>query len=172
MISIIQTPEFWTSFAFVFVLFLSARPVMRYLEKWTQGQAEQIQKRRQEAQDVLKKAEALKKQYETAYQNRQVEQRQMLEAADTEISFLESETQQLTNDRMARKSQEIDLRLRMIEENGRQDIKSKMLARVVSEAQSQLQTLRDTGKLAENTDVLIQQAFEALDTYAAALKNK
>ena len=170
MTAIFQAPEFWTSLAFILVVVVSIRPVMRYLNKWAAGKADEIQKRRQAAKDVLKKAEELKKQYEKTYQNRQVEQRQSLETAENEIAFLENETQQVAADRMARKNQEIELRLKMIEENGRHDIKSKMLSRVVSDTKNKLIAMRDSEKIIENTDDLIKQAFNALETYEVALK--
>jgi len=170
MTTILQAPEFWTSLAFVLVVTVSVRPVMRFLDKWAAGKAEEIRKRQQAAKDVLKKAEELKKQYEKTYQNRQAEQRQSLEAAENEITFLENETLQVASDRMARKNQEIELRLKMIEENGRQGIKSKMLTRVVSDTKNKLIVMRDSEKIIENTDDLLKQAFDALDMYEPALK--
>ena len=170
MSEILSAPEFWTSLAFVIVVLVLARPAAKYLNRWAGKKADDIRKRQQDAKDVLKKAENLKKQYEKAYQNRHAEQHQSLEEAENEIQFLKNEADQMAADRMARKNQEIELRLKMIEENGRQDIKSKMLARVVSNTKNKLTAMRDSDKIIENTDDLVKQAFDALDGVAKALK--
>lgn len=167
MRAIIQTPEFWTSIAFILAVVFAVRPIARLLIAWGQKQAEQIRKNQQAAHDVLEKAEALRDQYNAAYQNRYAERRKLMAEADSEIEFLETETQQRMQDRMAHKTQEVELRLKMIEENGRQDIKGKMLTRVVGEAKRSLERRRDSGAQNENTNELVKRAFEALEMHAA-----
>ena len=115
----IKSPEFWTSIAFLGVVFTFMRPFVRYLNRWAKKQAALVQKNREEARAVRKRAETLLKQYEAVNRDRETERGRLLAEADTEISFLEQEFEQRTADRIARKKQEMALRLKTIEENGR-----------------------------------------------------
>ena len=165
MMHFIQSPEFWSSSAFVLSVAVMARPAKRLLKKWGQKQADGIRKQQAEAADVLKKAEALEAQYKALYQKRSQERRKVMREVDREIQFLEQDLLKQTNDRIARKNQEVDLRLKRIAENGRQDIKRKMLSRLVKQTESQLAKTEN-----ENMDDVIKRACEALENFAPALK--
>jgi len=170
MSHLLQSPEFWTSFAFLIVVVFALKPVARFLDRWGQKKAEQIQTEQQTARELLEKAKTLKNRYETAYRNRQAEREKLLAEADQEIMVLETETQHHLDERIAHKTQEITLRLKMIEENGRQDIKGKMLNRILTDTRSRLETLRDEGKTDADISDLLKHAFQSLDAYKNALK--
>lgn len=159
MNDILSSSEFWTGFAFVLVVGLFMRPLLRGMSKWTDKRVNLIQKEQNEAREVLKKAEEMKKKYEKAYLNRFSEKQQMMQEADNEISALDEEMHQLTKDRINHKKQEIELRLKMIEENGRQDIKSKLLNQILTDTRNHLRKQ----ETAENTEELIQRAMNILD---------
>ena len=159
MNNIISSPEFWTSFAFVLVIGLFMRPLLRGMRKWTDKRVNLIQKEQNEAREVLKKAEEMKKKYEKAYLNRFSEKQQMMQEADNEISALDEETHILTTDRINHKKQEIELRLKMIEENGRQDIKTKMLNQIIENTRSRLKK----NELIEDSEEVLQNALIVLD---------
>jgi len=161
----IQSPEFWSSSAFVLLVLIMLKPAGRLLKKWGQKQADQIRRRQEEAEGVLKKAGEMRAQYKDLYQKRNQEHRKIMRQADREIQFLEQDLLKQTNERIARKNQEVDLRLKRIAENGRQDIKRKMLSYVVKQTENRLAEIKD-----ENTDVLVEQACSALEKYASVLK--
>ena len=165
MMHFIQSPEFWSSSAFVLLVAVMVRPAGRLLGKWGQKQADDIRKQQKEATEVLKKAEALEAQYKTLYQKRNQERRKVMREVDREIQFLKQDLLKQTNDRIARKNQEVDLRLNRIAENGRQDIKRKMLSRLVKQTENQLAKTEN-----ENMDDIIKKACEALENFAPALK--
>lgn len=159
MNNIISSPEFWTSFAFILVIGLFMRPLLQGMRKWTDKRVNLIQKEQNEAREVLKKAEEMKKKYEKAYLNRFSEKQQMMQEADNEISALDEETHILTTDRINHKKQEIELRLKMIEENGRQDIKTKMLNQIIENTRSRLKK----NELIEDSEEVLQKALIVLD---------
>ena len=159
MNDILSSSEFWTGFAFVLVVGLFMRPLLRGMSKWTDKRVNLIQKEQNEAREVLKKAEEMKKKYEKAYLNRFSEKQQMMQEADNEISALDEETHILTTDRINHKKQEIELRLKMIEENGRQDIKTKMLNQILSDTRRYLKKQETS----ENAEDVLQNAFSVLE---------
>lgn len=159
MNDILSSSEFWTGFAFVLVVGLFMRPLLRGMSKWTDKRVNLIQKEQNEAREVLKKAEEMKKKYEKAYLNRFSEKQQMMQEADNEISALDEEMHILTTDRINHKKQEIELRLKMIEENGRQDIKTKMLNQILSDTRRYLKKQESS----ENAEDVLQNAFSVLE---------
>ena len=163
--SVFQSPEFWSSSAFVLVVLGLMKPGNRLLKKWGQKQADQICKQQKDAKNVLKKAKTLKALYQAVYQNRNKERQKIMREANREIRFLEQEWLSQTHDRIARRNQETELRLKRIAENGQQDIKRKMLDRLVKQAQVGLAKSED-----EDTDILIKKACQALEQYQSILK--
>lgn len=157
--TIFSSPEFWVSFAFILVVMIFVHPLFRSLSRWTEKQADFIRQEQKEAKDILKKAEEIKKKYEKAYLNRFTEKQKMLQEAEREIAVLDEETHLMTLDKINRKKQELDLRLKMIEENGRQDIKSKMLSQILSDTRYRLKK-RETD---ENMEEVLKNALNILD---------
>ncbi len=166
----IKSPEFWTSIAFLGVVFTFMRPFVRYLNRWAKKQAALVQKNREEARSVRKRAETLLKQYEAVNRDRETERGRLLAEADTEISFLEQEFEQRTADRIARKKQEMALRLKTIEENGRQDVKNKMLNRIIGLTRKDLTDRQNKGELQEDMTVVVKRVFQAMEDYATMLR--
>lgn len=166
----IKSPEFWTSMAFLGVVLIFMRPFMRYLDRWAKKQAALVQKNREEARSVRKRAETVLKQYEAVNRNRETERGRLLAEADEEISFLEQEFEQRTADRIARKKQEMALRLKTIEENGRQDVKNKMLNRIVGLARKDLMMRQSKGELQEDMVLVVDRVCQAMDDYAVLLR--
>ncbi len=165
MRDILSSAEFWSGFAFVLVIGLFVRPLLRRLNKWTEKQVALIRQEQNTAQDALKKAEEMKKKYEKAYQNRFIEKQKLIREADNEIILLDEETHQLTTDRINHKKQEIELRLKMIEENGRQDIKSKLLTQILVETRRHLkkkETDEDIGEVLQNAIKILDKQGQQL----------
>lgn len=159
MKEILASPEFWSSFAFILVILVFMRPLIKGLNGWTEKQVSAIHREQTSAREVLEKAEEIKKKYEKAYLNRFSEKQKMMQEADSEIAFLDEETHILTMDRINHKKQEVELRLKMIEENGRQDVKSKMLNQVLSDTRRRLKE-RDEP---EDPEKVLQTALNVLD---------
>ena len=170
MISHIQAPEFWIAVAFFSVVIVFMRPVVRWVSGWSQKQADAIRAQQQEAADLLKKAGELKQEYEQAYKNRMSEWQKMMDEADKEIHSLEAESNQRTQDRILHHTQEVKMRLKMISESGRRDIKRQMLNRVIRKTYQTLEKQRDAAPLPDDSEVLLKQACRALDSYAPALE--
>lgn len=164
------TPEFWTAMAFVGVLAISVRPVRRFLKTWTEKQAAVIRQAREEATDVLKKAKALHQTYETGYRGRMTERQKMLSEADSEISVLEENARKESLERMARRRQEVALRLKTLSDHGRQNLQQQMLDAVVAETKKQLELRRDEG--IESMDETVDRACRMLETYAPVLNKE
>lgn len=165
-----ENPEFWSAVAFVLVVLVALRPVIRFLNKWTDKQGMIILNRQKEAFDILEKAKNLKLKYDKMYQNRWLDQKQMLEQADAEISVLDAELKQTTSDKIARKNQEIAVRLKNIEENGFQNVKNKVLSKVISEAKKIFKMRFDGDEISENTDDLLETVFHVLKNKKDLLK--
>ena len=82
--------------------------------------------------------------------------------ADSEIAVLQEETDQRTNDVILHKKQETALRLKMIEENSRQDVKNKMLRRIVRRTEKNLTERRAAGTVVEDMDSAVEVICQAL----------
>lgn len=160
-----KNPEFWTSIAFLCIVGIFLRPLARYLNRWAQKQAALVQKNREEARSIRKKAENLLKQYESINRHRESDRERLLAEADAEIALLEQESDQRTADRIIHKKQEIDLRLKTIEENGRQDIKNKVLNRIITLTRKKLLLRQNGGTFSEDLDVTVDRVLTALDEY-------
>ena len=164
------TPEFWTATAFVGVLAISVRPVRRFLKTWTEKQAAVIRQAREEATDVLKKAETLHQTYETGYRGRMAERQKMLSEADSEISVLEENARKESLERMARRRQEVALRLKTLSDHGRQNLQQQMSDAVVAQTKKRLEARRDEGL--ESMDETVDRACRMLETYAPVLNKE
>jgi F0F1-type ATP synthase membrane subunit b/b' len=159
MIDMFSSPEFWNGFAFVLVLIVFMPSFLEGLKRWTEKKVDLIHREQTAAQEVLKKAEEIKTKYEKAYINRFSEKRRLMQEADNEIVVLDEEQRLLTMDRINRKKQEIDLRLKMIAENGRQDIKRKILNQIIEDTRCRLKKKA----FSENAEDVLQNALKALD---------
>lgn len=170
MIEILKNPEFWTATAFILVIGIGVRPVFRFVKRWAVHQADSVRQTAQQAADMHQKAAALKEKYESAYRGRWTVQRKLMEQADTEVERLTAEATDQARDRMARRNQEIEIRLNMIADTGSQNIKGKMLAHVMADACAQAMQRRDDPQQTENADKVLQHTLQALDMYAPLLQ--
>ena len=159
MIELFSSPEFWNGFAFLIVIAVFVRPFLRAVKRWTEKKVALMRQEQTAAKDVLLKAGEIKEKYEKAYANRFAEKRRLMQEADNEIAVLDEEMYLLTTDRINRKKQEVDLRLKMIEENGRQDIKRKMLNQILEDTRRRLKKK----EFSENAEDVLQNALNALD---------
>ena len=164
----IETPEFWSTLAFLIIVLMSVRPLKRALKSWGKQQADGVRKQFDEAKNLVEQAEKLKQQYESAYVRRSSERQKLMREAETEIRFLEADALEHSSDQMRRKNQEVEMRLKMIAEHGRQDIKRKMLDRVVGKTEKMLAAQADGSD--ENTEYLTDRVCQALDSFEGILK--
>ena len=165
----LETPEFWSAFAFILVVLVVGRPLRRALSAWGERKAKAIQDQIDEAQKLVKQAEKLKEQYRMAYARRSSERQKLMREADTEIRFLETELSDQSSDRVRRKSQEVEMRLKMIAEHGRQDVKKRMVTRVINKTEKLLENREEYTSENENMNDLVENACRALDTFKSAL---
>ena len=170
MIQIFENPEFWSAVAFIIVVLVAMRPIGRFLNKWTDKQKMIILKNQKEADDILDKAKNLKLKYDKIYQDRWLKQKQMLEQADLEISVLKAEVEHSTSDKISRKNQEMAVRLKTIEENGYQNVKNKVLSKVISETKKMFKTCLNEDEVTENPDDLLETVFRVLKNKKELLK--
>ncbi len=167
---IYHSAEFWSSVAFVIVVAVALRPVGRYLNRWTKRQDAQITAELEQAKNLRAQAEELKDEYQKAFQNRWKERAKLMREADREIEDLRAETESKTHDRILHKRQEVALRLKVIEENGRQEVKNQMLSKVVRCAGERLRAQSEAPASAVETDQMVAQALAAVDAMAPILK--
>ena len=59
--TVISSPEFWISFAFLLVVGIFSVPLFRGLNKWTEKQVALIQQEQDEAKEILKKDKKVQK---------------------------------------------------------------------------------------------------------------
>ena len=170
MIQIFENPECWSAVAFIIVVLVAMRPIGRFLNKWTDKQKMIILKNQKEADDILDKAKNLKLKYDKIYQDRWLKQKQMLEQADLEISVLKAEVEHSTSDKISRKNQEMAVRLKTIEENGYQNVKNKVLSKVISETKKMFKTCLNEDEVTENPDDLLETVFRVLKNKKELLK--
>ena len=166
--ALIETPEFWSALAFILVVLFATDPLERALKAWGKRKAEAVQSQFDEAKKLVEQAEKLKQQYETAYARRGLERQKLMREAETEIRFLETEILSQSADQIGRKTQEVEMRLKMIAEHGRQDVKRKMLTQVIQKAEKLLINGKYQAK--ENPENLTDQVCQALDTFETVLK--
>ena len=153
-----ETPEFWSAVAFFCVVLVVVTPLSRALNAWGKRRAGEVQNQFDEAQKLVDQAQKLKDQYQAAYAGRGGTRQKLMREADVEIRFLETELLSQSADQMRRKTQEVEMRLKMIAEHGRQDVKRKMLKKIVQKTGKLL--LRKTD---ENGDALVERLCGALD---------
>ena len=154
-----ETPEFWSATAFFLVVLVVVGPASRALESWGKRRAETVQSRFDEAQKLVDQAKQLKEQYQVSYAGRNAERQKLMREADVEIRFLETELLGQSADQMRRKTQEVEMRLKMIAEHGRQDVKRKMLKKVVQKTEKLFKK-----KPKENLNASVGRLIGALDT--------
>ncbi len=158
----LKNPEFWMSFAFVLVVVISVRPALRFVRRWAKKEALTVKKSLKEAADVRRKAADLLVQYQEENRRQPALRKQAMAEADSEIAVLQEETDQRTNDVILHKKQETALRLKMIEENSRQDVKNKMLRRIVRRTEKNLTERRAAGTVVEDMDSAVEVICQAL----------
>ena len=166
----LQSAEFWTGVAFCGVFLGMLWPLGRYLKRWGLFQADRVLAEQRAADQVLAEAEALKTQYESAYQKRQAERQKMILEAEADIAFLATEAQKRLADRKMRQTQEVQLRLKIIEENGHRDIQRKLVEHLMTTVNQRFRQRQAAGSIVENPDELVTHACHTLDAWADALR--
>ena len=166
----IETPEFWSALAFILVILIAERPLGRALKSWGKRQADSIQNQFDEAQKLVDQAKKLKEQYEKAYTLRGGARQKLMREAETEIRFLETDAMEQSSDRIRRKSQEVEMRLKMIAEHGCHDIKHQMLKRVVQKTKKILVNERDNNPQNENAENLTEDVCRILASFENIVK--
>ena len=167
---LIKAPEFWTSLAFILVILISSRPLSKALKAWGKRKADSIQNRFTEAKKLVAQAEKLKKQYESAYGRRSSERQKLMHEAEIEIRFLEADSLAQSSDRMKRKSKEVEMRLKMIAEHGRQGIKHQILEHVVRKTKKLLADGKNNNLEDESVGDLTERICKSLNSFESSLK--
>ena len=88
-----NSAEFWMSFAFLFVFFVSFIPLKKYLSAWGEKRANQIKQELGNAKCLLKNASYLLEKSEKKLQNKEKESAAILQKATEKSSYLLYQTQ-------------------------------------------------------------------------------
>lgn len=168
----IQSPEFWVSIGFVLVVIVAFRPLKRYLATWGKKEAEHVQADIQNARKLKEEAADLLASYRKKTRRKNKERDEILASAGQEIDFLWREAEQKIKDQQAHKKQEAEHRLKMMQEQGHQEIKNKILTAVLQKTEQQILAQQKSGTLTEDMDETLKKFFETLDNEAEELQKR
>ena len=101
--SIVSSPEFWMSIAFLGVVGAGIRPLVRYLCRWGQEKADRITNEIRQADELYAKAQALLDKYQAHTAHKEEERMALLQEGDKEVSFLKQQAMDQLNERIQNK---------------------------------------------------------------------
>ncbi len=170
VVTILQNPEFWVSLAFVLVVLIAFRPLGHYLSSWGQKRAKHIEEDIQHAQALEEEAAQLLASYRKKERRKNKERAEILASAGQEIDFLWREAEQKITDQRTHKKQEAEHRLKMLQEQGHQEIKNKILMSVLQKTEQKILTHQQNGTMTENMDHTIDMLCHMLEEQAENIK--
>lgn len=164
LISVIKGPEFWMTVAFFAVIFLSAKPLSRYLRTWGQKRADGIQSRLDEAINLSKKAENLLSEYEQKTKNKENEKQSILAKAEQDAEFLKADLQKKLSERLTKQDEDTEFRLKLMKEQGRRDVQDKILRSIMMHTRQLLvKKASDTAQTSAQMDAAVDNICAVLD---------
>lgn len=166
----IKGPEFWMSFAFFVILFISFKPLKQYLDNWGKAQAAKVQAKLEEPAKLREQAQMLLEKYEEHTKNRESERADMMKKAEEEIDFLQKEFDQRMKDRLERKKRETETRLQMIYDNGITDMKNQMLHLIVKKTYDILQNKEHQHDTKQEMEQALNQVYSSLNQHIDLVK--
>lgn len=152
---ILNNSEIWLTVASIFVVVISIKPLIRFIHKWAQKEVLNVQDSLKKATDIRIKAADLLAEYQVKIENQSKLRQQVMAEADAEIALFQTDIQQRTDDIILHKKQEMALRLKMITENSQQDIKNKMLNRILKKTEKELIERRKKSEIVEDMDTVV-----------------
>lgn len=131
-----ENPEFWVAVAFVLVVAVLAKPVVRLLNEMLNRRIEAIADRITEAQKLNEDAQKMLAEYEKKYLNAEKEARNILRKSEKEIEFLKEDRLKKLEADMEMKQKEAEQRIKTAQEAAMKEITtltSEMTIRVLKE---------------------------------------
>lgn len=172
ILTIISSPEFWISFAFVAVILMAFRPIGRYLRAWGKRRADSIQQSLDDAKNLRAKAEALLAEYEQKTKHKDRERAGIMKRAQREAARLQKEMAEKLTERLEKQEEDMASRLRLVREQGQRELKDKMLGMLMTQTyKTALRRVANTGIDAQTDDAL-SAIFGILDQNAGLIKKK
>lgn len=167
--SIVSSPEFWMSIAFLGVVGAGIRPLVRYLRRWGQEKADRITNEIRQADELYARAQALLDKYQAHTAHKEEERMALLQEGDKEVSFLKQQAMDQLNERIQNKEEAVAFRLEIIRENSARDMKDKMTDVLLQKTQ-QLLKKESASFRGNDTDRALEMIFKTLDEYKEDLK--
>ncbi len=131
-------PEFWVGVGFCLVVALLMRPVLSTAKSFGKTHADSIRKEINDAKRLRAEAEELFRTYEDHTKNFEREKEQILEEGKKEVVELQKEADERLSKKIARKRQDVQVRIASIEENTRKDLTNAMMTQVMDKTKSLL----------------------------------
>lgn len=172
LMHVISSAEFWLSIAFLVVLFLSLKPLTRYLKKWGEGRAARIQQEIDESAELRRKAEELLAEYKEKTRNRAKERAAILQRAKQEAAYLETEANQKLKERLLKQDEDMAIRLSLIKKQSQRELKDKILKKFMHQSDQLLQKYAQTEKrqMMDSLNVLFNALESNADLFASSSK--
>lgn len=151
-------PEFWVGVGFCLVVALLTKPVYGKIKSFGQKQSDAVRHKIDEAKKLRQEAEALYKTYEEHTKNFEQEKNLIIEEGKKELVELQKEADDRLSKKIARKRQDVQVRISSIEENTKVDLTNQMMSQVMEKTTTLLadKKIRQTEKDMDNAinDVL------------------
>lgn len=116
--------SFWVSVAFIIVVAVFARPIIRVVKNATAQRAERISKHIDEARQLKDEAQALLAEYERKFKNADEEAKAILDRAYINAEKLKKEAEEKMNLKLARKEEQAFDRIQSAEQNATDEVKN------------------------------------------------
>ena len=116
----LSNPEFWVGLGFCLVVVLLARPVMAKIKLFAQAQSDSVKNEIDESKKLRHHTK-----------NFEQEKESILEEGKREVFELQKESDSRLSKKIARKKEDVQIRIASIEENTKRDLTNEMMTSVM-----------------------------------------
>ncbi|MBO7244053.1 MAG: hypothetical protein J6V53_02055 [Alphaproteobacteria bacterium] len=162
----LSNPEFWVGLGFCLVVVLLARPVMAKIKLFAQAQSDSVKNEIDESKKLRQEAEELYSVYENHTKNFEQEKESILEEGKREVFELQKESDSRLSKKIARKKEDVQIRIASIEENTKRDLTNEMMTSVMDKTKSLLaeknirQSSKDMDKAISDVLSILEQTVK------------
>ena len=167
-VSVLESPEFWKSVAFVLSVLTVIVPVWRFCRKRLYENKAQIINRINEADNLLHAARKALKESQKKQQKVQTDQQQIINEAKSTVKQLKVTADEELSEKILQRQQEYEERVCLIRENGLKQLKERVLDIAVDTTKS---VLTDKMVLQQNNDVFVEKSLLDLQQMLQNSKN-